>query len=348
MAKYEPKFSITNKALNHLTEIVRSQGFLDAATLSEDWIRRMSERALLLEAHHTTHIEGTQLTIEQSAELWAGREIGVDKDDIKELLNYRNAFQFISDYIESGYPVTEGMIREIHKRLVAGVRGDRACPGEWRSIQNCVANSQTGEVIYMPPPPADVPVLMREFVEWVNDPQDLNPIVLAGIAQYKLVHIHPFVDGNGRTSRLLSTLLLYRAGYNFKRLFTLSEFYDRDRRAFYSAIRSVEQTGGDLSLWIEYFITGLSTQLKEVKLRGEQAITASLISAEQGLGSRGSDLISEFLHKKELTPQEIKKALPDMNQRTIQRDLKKMEKKGLIKIIGRTNDRRFQWIFEEK
>ena len=76
---------------------------------------------------------------------------------------------------------------------------------------------------------------MQEFVEWLRDPGEVHPVLVAGIAQFQLVHIHPFVDGNGRTSRLLSTLVLYRPGYDFKRLFTISEFYDRDRAAFYSA-----------------------------------------------------------------------------------------------------------------
>jgi Fic family protein len=73
--------------------------------------------------------------------------------------------------------------------------------------------------------------MMRELVEWLRADTDIHPVLVAGIAQFQLVHIHPFVDGNGRTSRLLSTLCLYRSGYDFKRLFTLSEFYDRDRRS---------------------------------------------------------------------------------------------------------------------
>jgi hypothetical protein len=93
-----------------------------------------------------------------------------------------------------------------------------------------------------------------------------------GIAQFQLVHIHPFLDGNGRTSRLLSTLCLYRAGYDFKRLFTISEYYDRDRSAFYEAIQNVRETGMDMTGWLEYFIMGLTTQLAEVRERGEQAI----------------------------------------------------------------------------
>ena len=192
----------------------------------------MSQRALLLEAHHTTHIEGTHLTLEQAERLWAGQAVAeAQADDVRELLNYREAFDLVSEYLGSGEPITEGLIREIHKRLVEGVRGGAADPGAYRTIQNYVANSRTREIIYTPPPPGEVAPLMRELVEWLRAETEIHPVLVAGIAQFQLVHIHPFVDGNGRTSRLLSTLCLYRAGYDFKRLFTISEYYDRDRGA---------------------------------------------------------------------------------------------------------------------
>ena len=75
--------------------------------------------------------------------------------------------------------------------------------------------------------------MMSEMVKWLNSDLEIHPVFISGIAQFQLVHIHPFLDGNGRTSRLLSTLCLYKAGYDFKRLFTISEYYDRDRPAFY-------------------------------------------------------------------------------------------------------------------
>ena len=80
---------------------------------------------------------------------------------------------------------------------------------------------------------------MRELVEWLRADTDIHPVLVAGIAQFQLVHIHPCVDGNGRTLRPLSTLYLYRLDYDFKRLFTLSAFYDRDRVAFYAALQGV-------------------------------------------------------------------------------------------------------------
>jgi Fic family protein len=241
---FTPRFTITNSITAALTAIERARGFLEAATLSDEWIERMSQRALLLEAHHTTHIEGTQLTLDQAERLWAGEDVeDARKDDARELLNYRDAFDLVSEYLDSGEPITEGLIREIHKRLVDGVRGGAANPGSYRTIQNYVANSDTREIMYTPPPPAAVPAMMRELVEWLNTETAVHPVLTSGIAQFQLVHIHPFVDGNGRASRLLSTLCLYRAGYDFRRLFTLSEFYDRDRNAFYRAIQSVRGTG---------------------------------------------------------------------------------------------------------
>ncbi len=162
----QPRFTISNTTAAALSQIERARGFLDAATLSEAWVQRMSSRALLLEAHHTTHIEGTQLTIEQSAHLWAGESIpGTAPDDVQELLNYREAFDLVSEYLTSGEPITEGLIREIHRRLVIAVRGGEAAPGSYRTTQNFVANSVTKEIIYTPPPAYHVAPLMRELVE---------------------------------------------------------------------------------------------------------------------------------------------------------------------------------------
>ena len=138
----KPTFSITNAITAALTRIERARGFLEAASLSKDWVLAMGERALVLEAHHTTHIEGTRLTLDQSERLMAGEAVPeANPDDARELLNYRLAFEFVSEYLQSGAPITEGLVREIHKRLVEGVRGGSATPGQYRNIQNFVVNA---------------------------------------------------------------------------------------------------------------------------------------------------------------------------------------------------------------
>ncbi len=168
------------------------------------------------------------------------------------------------------------MIREIHKKLVEGVRGGNADPGKYRRIQNYVANESTGEVIYTPPSAAEIPSMMSELVKWLNADLEIHPVLISGIAQFQLIHIHPFLDGNGRTSRLLSTLYLYKSGYDFKRLFTISEYYDRDRQTFYKTIQNVRENNLDMTEWLNYFITGLETQMIEVKERGEQVLRSPL------------------------------------------------------------------------
>lgn len=167
---FEPVFTTTKIITNALTKIERARGFLDAAKLSDDWVRTMQHEALVQEAHSTTHIEGTQLTLEQSERLLAGENVPEARDDDKrELLNYRDAFELVAEYINKGGPITEGLIREIHKRLVQGVRGNAAAPGEYRKVPNYVVNSVTKEVIYTPPPANKVPRLMLELVRWINN-----------------------------------------------------------------------------------------------------------------------------------------------------------------------------------
>ncbi len=332
MMPFAPRFTITNAITAGLTAIERARGFLEAATLSEEWVQRMSQRALLLEAHYTTHIEGTQLTIEQAERVWAGETVEhLRPDDVRELLNYRDAFNLVSAYLESGEPVTEGLIREIHKRLVEGVRGGQGGPGAYRTIQNFVANSVTGQVVYTPPPPHDVAPKMQELVSWLREPSEIHPVLISGIAQFQLVHIHPFLDGNGRTSRLLSTLCLYGTGYDIRRLFTLSEYYDRDRTAFYRALQGVRERGMDLTGWLEFFVGGLATQLAEVKVRGEIAIKTDVLAKTYRLNPRQAEAIAYLFAASIIDIGRFQNLYPQAPRRTLQRDLKAMLGKGLLK-----------------
>ncbi len=338
MNTFNPKFTITNRMTAAITQIERARGFLEAARLSDDWVRDMGAEALIKEAHHTTHIEGTQLTLDQAERLWRGEVVPeANPDDARELLNYRSAFEFVSDCLDSGDPITEGLIREIHRKLVEGVRGEKTDPGNYRRIQNYVANSSTREVIYTPPSAVEVPIIMSEMVKWLNGDLDIHPVLVSGIAQFQLVHIHPFLDGNGRTSRLLSTLCLYKAGYDFKRLFTISEYYDRDRPTFYKKIQSVRENDMDMTVWLDYFITGLETQMIEVKERGEQVIRRDVLVQKHGLNERQGKALGYLLQNGKLTIQDFESICPNVNRRSLQRDLKGMLDKELVTTEGATN-----------
>ncbi|MBN2325342.1 MAG: Fic family protein [Spirochaetes bacterium] len=335
---FKPKYTITPKINKALVEIERVRGFLDAVTLKDDWVSDIQAKALLLESYHSTHIEGTAINLEQAQDILAGKKVkGVSRDDEKELLNYKKAMDFISKYLGKDDPISEGLVRELHKILVRGVRGSEAQPGSYRKIQNYVANSRTKEIIYTPPPPLDVPYLMRDCVEWINAHlEEVSPVLTAGIAQFQFVHIHPFVDGNGRTARLLSTLILYKTGYDFKRLFTISEYYDKDRPAYYTAIQSVRKSKMDMTSWLEYFVDGLRSQMKEIQGKGKKIITADKVVKrfeDKGMNDRQVKIIRYLVVNAKITNDECQKLCGSI-RRTATRDLSSLVEKGVIEMKG--------------
>jgi Fic family protein len=129
----------------------------------------------------------------------------------------------------------------------------------------------------------DVPMLVQELLDWVQaskvhgkkgDPADAwtHPAVLAGIVHHRLVWIHPFTDGNGRTTRMFTTLLLYQRGYDFKYLFELSSYYNfGDRSAYYNSLRAADRTG-DYTRWLEYFLGGFAMQMYEIRARATRIL----------------------------------------------------------------------------
>lgn len=335
---FKPKFNITPAINKALIEIERVRGFLDAVKLKDDWISDMQARALILESYYSTHIEGTALSLGQAQDVLSGKKVmGISRDDERELLNYKKAMDFISKYLGKDDPVSEGLTRELHKILVRGVRGGEAQPGAYRKIQNYVVNSKTKEIIYTPPAPIEVLHLMWEFVQWINENiKKISPILIAGIAQFQLVHIHPFIDGNGRTARLLSTLILYKTGYDFKRLFTISEYYDKDRPAYYKAIQSVRKDKMDMTIWLEYFVGGLRSQMKEIQEKGKKIILSEKIVKgliPHNLNARQEKIIRFLIINEHIDNERCQKLCGSI-RRTATRDLSSLVQKGFIEMKG--------------
>ncbi len=337
---FNPKFTITPKINKALVEIERVRGFLDAVKLKDEWIADMQKKALILESHHSTHIEGTALSLEQAQGILEGKKVkGVNRDDQKELLNYKKAMDFIAKYLGKEDPVTEGIVRELHKITVQGVRGGQADPGNYRKIRNYVVNSRTRDVIYTPPPPLEVPHLMKDFISWLNSADEVSPILAAAIVQFQFVHIHPFIDGNGRTARLLSTLILYKTGYDFKRLFTISEYYDRDRPSYYQAIQSVRENHMDMTAWLEYFVEGLRSQMKEIQEKGEQLIKQDgllqKIKKKLKLSSRQEKGVKHIIINGRISVNEYQ-SMASCIRRTAQRDLEHLAAQKIIKMVAKS------------
>lgn len=342
MPEFTKKILITSLIQSALMSIEHARGFLEAAKLSDEWIEKRRVKALILEAHYTTHIEGTHLTLEQSEQLLKGIEVqNVDPDDVKELLNYKLAFDLVSDYVASGEPITESLICDIHEVLVSDVRGNVATPGEYRRQQNYIFNTKTKAVIYTPPMASHVPKMMEELIDWLKCEKEIHPVLVAGIAQFQFVHIHPFLDGNGRTARLLSTLCLYRAGYDFKQLFTISEYYDRDRPAYYRAIQQVRESNMDMTSWLEYFTVGLASQIQEIEFAGHQMMKLTILSLEHGLSKREKMILEYAYEKGDISIESCQALCPKESIRTLQRDLRHLHELSLLTYVKEGMKRRY-------
>jgi Fic family protein len=168
--------------------------------------------------------------------------------------------------------VTEDVIKKIQFLLTKNTLEDEADCGLYRSERNkyvVVGNRLTGEISFRPPGNEDVPRLMQDFVKWLNADRSaaLDPVVQAGIAHYEFVRIHPFVDGNGRTGRVIGALILRMRGFDSKQFFCLDDYYDMDRQEYYQALRTVDPVKRDMAGWIEYFIEGVAVSINAVRER---------------------------------------------------------------------------------
>ena len=175
----------------------------------------------------------------------------------------------------------------------------------------------------MPPKPKEVPGLMKDFVKWINEESEIHPVLKSGIIQFQFVHIHPFVDGNGRTSRLLCAAYLHKADYDFKRLFSISEYYDKDRSNFYKAIQSVRNNKMDMTSWLEYFVKGFWVQMNDIMTVGKRVILKDALTRDHNLSQRQAVVIEHILETENLSQRILILFVRKWDQKTVDQRIKK-------------------------
>jgi Fic family protein len=273
---FSPTYQLTPRMLRQLKAIEQTTGFLEAVRLRPEWIARVRGKTYVQEALASLQIEGSSLTLEEAFSLAREEPERELRDSEQEFLNYLHAFDAIDGVLgQRDLVVTRGDVRNLHRVLVDGVRGGRRCAGELRREDVKVGDVEAGEVVVHHQPPSwfHVESELEELLAWIEgakvrgdgmeDPW-VHPVILAGIVQHRLVWIHPFLDGNGRTARMLTTMLLYQRGYDFKYLFELSAHYNSDRDAYYQALRSADRTD-DYTQWLTYFLGGFSYQMVKIQ-----------------------------------------------------------------------------------
>jgi len=277
---FRPSYKLTPRILRQLKAIERTCGFLSAVRLQPEWIQEVRSETYVREALASVQIEGNSLTLEQAFELAEELPARNLRDSEREFCNYLQAFQAIEPlHGVREERITKGDLLNLHRTLVSGVRGGHRGAGELRREQVRVGDIVDGETIIHHQPPAwtIVEEEIESLLEWVEAGKDkrddddpwIHPVIQAGIAQHRPVWIHPFLDGNGRSARMFTTMLLYQRRYDFKYLFDLSSYYNEDRDEYYKALRTADATG-DYTEWLLYFLGGFARDMVDIKLKAEE------------------------------------------------------------------------------
>jgi len=215
------------------------------------------------EAVLSSRIEGTRTSL-QELYAYEARQLPLfENPDAHEVHNYVQALDYGLERLDT-LPISQRMIRELHARLMQGVRGEYATPGELRHSQNWIgapgATIQTAT--YVPPPEAEMKTGLSDLEKFIHAPSDLPALVRTGLIHYQFEAIHPFLDGNGRIGRLLVSLLLCTWDLLPQPLLYLSAWFEAHRQEYYHRLLSVSQRG-EWEAWLGFFLKGVDQQARE-------------------------------------------------------------------------------------
>ena len=209
------------------------------------------------EAVLSSQIEGTQSSLSDLLEYELDDAPGAPMSDVVEVSNYVAALDHGLERLRDDFPLSNRLIREIHAILLASGRGSAMNPGEFRSSQDWIGGRRPGAAVYVPPPPDAAPDCMGDLERFLHATDDGIPVLVrAGLAHVQFESIHPFLDGNGRTGRLLITFLLCHAGVLKDPLLYLSLYFKQHRSDYYELLNEMRRTG-DWEDWLDFFLEGV-------------------------------------------------------------------------------------------
>jgi len=268
-APLPPRINWTTNLIRSLSDADRALGWLageggrlpNPHLLMRPFIRR--------EAVLSSRIEGTQATLGELLAAEAGAVVDRSPDDLREVANYVVALEHGIARLKK-MPLSLRLIRELHEKLMAGVRGGHATPGEFRRSQNWIgpAGCTLANATYVPPPLSELMACLGDWEKFLHD-SALPALIQIGLLHYQFEAIHPFLDGNGRVGRLLITLFLVERRILPTPLLYLSAFFEATRRDYYDRLLEISERG-EWEAWLEYFLNGIARQSEDALGRAER------------------------------------------------------------------------------
>ncbi len=290
------------------------------------------------EAVLSSRIEGTTTSL---AELLlddvARGATGQDPHDVQEVRNYVTALGYGVTRLKT-LPLSLRFVRELHARLMKGVRGDHAMPGEFRRSQNWIGRpgSTLETAVYVPPPPEELMETLGVWERFLHERDTVPDLIQCGLIHEQFEAIHPFLDGNGRVGRLLIVLFLMERGRLSQPLLYISAYIEEHRREYYDVLQAV-RTDGDWTGWLRFFLAGVEEISKEAVQHAGRLMSLREQWRERLAGSRNAvRLIDALLVNPYMSVARAQRVLSVSNP-TARQAVTRLQKLGMLtEITGRS------------
>lgn len=345
-----PPIPLTGPIQRLLSDADLALGRLDGSIQilpNPDWFVYMYVRK---EAVLSSQIEGTQSSLQDLLAAEARIFTPERPSDVAEVINYVAAMNHGLERLKD-LPVSVRLIREIHERLLRGVRGANLTPGELRTSQNWIgpAGCTLSTAIFVPPPPHEVGDALGQLERFLHDEDiDLPLLIRIGLAHAQFETIHPFLDGNGRTGRLLITFLLCENGVLRKPVLYLSHYFKKHRQRYYDLLQATRDLG-DWEAWIAFFLEGVREVSNEAAETARRILALreqhrTEIADQLGRAAGNGHRILEYLYQRPIVSVNEIKDLIGTTYAAANTLVDRMVRTGiLVEITGQARNRLFQY-----
>lgn len=312
-----PKYNLTNEVVELLNSIDASRGVIDSITIPPQIEQNIRRQSTLRSSLFSARIEGNDLTLDELTST-------SNRQKKAEVFNTLNALNWIEK--RGVRDITEGDLIEMHKRILAKLSTEA---GEWRHEMSATFN-KAGVAIYMHPPPLQIRPNIKKLIKFINSERERFVPIRAMLAHYTFEKIHPFLDGNGRTGRLLIQKVLMQGGYGMRGLLGFEEYIDQNRSEYYRALEEPEKDVTDYLLYMLKALAETALQAKELVLQKQKA------EAVDFMLPRRAEIYSIISDQKMVNFDQIKRRFGKVSARTLRYDLKKLQDGGFIVKLGNT------------
>jgi Fic family protein len=345
---FNPNYQITSKIAQALVRIELAKEVVSGLPITPNLLISLRKSARLASTHYSTQIEGNRLSQVQVEEVVIETKHFKDRErDEKEVLGYYEALDQITKWSEEKIRLNEQYIQRLHA-LVMGDKRIKFTP--YRDGQNVIRESGSGHIIYMPPEAKDIPQMVQDLLLWLemSKIEGVPDPIRASIVHYQFATIHPYYDGNGRMSRLLTNLVLYLGGYDLKGIYSLEEYYAQRLDAYYAAITIGNshnyyegRAEADITGWVEYFCEGMAKSFEDVKNKAQSLADEEVDQSDylKNLDPRKKEILKKYNQGDKLYTKDIQDIF-NIGQRNASYLAQKWVKEGFLMVVDESKKNR--------